>query len=359
MNNEDNQEKTTVSNEISVKDIFTAISNALTYLKSRWIVLLAVSIIGACAGFAYAGYKKPVYSAICTFVLDDGSKGGSLGQYAGLASLAGLGVGGSGDLFQGDNIIELYKSRLMIEKTLLSRANFDGKNELLIDRYIAFNKLRAKWRKKDNIDSITFNDAPEKFNRHQDSIITDIVDIFNKSYLTVNKPDKKLSIIEVGFNSKDELFAKEFTNKLVVTVNDFFVATKTKKSYQNVQVLQHQADSVKQILNSSISGVASATDASPNANPMLQSLRVPSQKRQVDVQASSAVYGEIVKNLELAKINLREEKPLIQIIDSPVLPLPLYKLGKIKAIIIGFALGFCFIACWLLFTRFLLSFKWK
>lgn len=339
------------SDEVSVKDIFTAVGNSAKYVKSKWLIVVLIAVTGAAAGLAYSIFKKPIYTAICTFVLEDGSKGSALGQYAGLASLAGIDVNGGGGLFQGDNIIELYKSRLMIEETLLSKANFNGKDQLLIDRYIDFNKLRRKWKRNDDIDSISFYGAPEKFDRHQDSIITDITETFNKKYLSVSKPDKKLSIIGVAFSSKDELFAKEFTNKLVETVNTFYVLTKTKKSNQNVVVLQRQADSVRAVLNSSISGVASAIDAAPNANPLQLSLRVPSQKKQVDVQASTAVYSEIVKNLELSKINLRQDKPLIQVIDEPVLPLIVNKVTKVKGIIAGFILGAVFAAVGLVITR--------
>jgi uncharacterized protein involved in exopolysaccharide biosynthesis len=160
--------------------------------------------------------------------------------------------------------------------------------------------------------------------------------------LNVTKPDKKLSIIRAEFVSKDELFSKNFTEKLVQNVNDFYIQTKTKKEYQNVQVLQHQADSVKLILNSSINGVASAIDAAPNANPEMSTLRTTSQKRQIDVQANTAVYSEIVKNLELAKISLTQEMPLIQVVDKPVLPLHEDKTGKLKGTLIGMILGFFF-----------------
>jgi hypothetical protein len=278
--------------------------------------------------------------ANCSFVLDEDSKGGGLSQYAGLASLAGIDVSGGGGsgIFQGDNIIELYKSRLMITKALLNKSSFNGKDELLIDRYIDFNKLRAQWKEK-NIGNITFNGDPEKFNRTQDSIINDLVETINKKVLNVSKPDKKLSIIDVQVSTTDELFSKEFTNVLVQTVNNFYIQTKTQKSNQNVQTLQKQADSVRSVLNSSISGVASASDASPNANPLLASLRVPSQKKQVDVQASSEIYGEVVKNLEVSKMMLRQETPLIQVIDSPILPLKVSKTGKLFGLISGILLG--------------------
>jgi hypothetical protein len=154
----------------------------------------------------------------------------------------------------------------------------------------------------------------------------------------------------VQVTSKDELFAKEFTDKLVENVNTFYVQTKTKKTSQNVQVLQRQADSVKTVLNSSISGVASAIDASPNANPLLLTLRVPSQKKQVDVQASTAIYTEIVKNLEISKISLRQETPLIQVIDQPILPLDDDHITKTKATILGFILG-CLLITFILIIR--------
>ena len=333
------------SDEISIKDVLFKIRSAIKYLKARWLIILIAGMIGGLIGLMYAIFKKPQYTAVCTFVLDEGNKGGGLGQYAGLASLAGIDVSGaSGGMFQGDNIIELYKSRLMIEKALLSNVDYDGRNEALIDRYIDYHKLRTGWKEKDHIDNISFTGDPEKFNRKQDSIITDLVDLFDKKVLNVSKPDKRLNIIYVSVTSPDELFAKEFADKLVETVNNFYVQTKIKKTYQNVQILQRQADSVKKELNSSISGVASAIDAAPNANPTVLAIRVPSQKKQVDVQASTAIYTEIVKNLEIAKITLRQETPLIQVIDKPVLPLHVKKAGKILSTIGGATL-FLFMIC--------------
>lgn len=328
------------ADEISVKDVFVKIREVATYLKSKWIPILCLGIAGALIGILYATFKKPVYTAKYTFVLDEQSSHGGLSQYAGLASLAGLDLGGSGGgLFSGDNILELYRSRTMIEKTLLANVSFNGKTTSLIERYITFNHLRKRWKDKDGINDINFNGNPENFNRKQDSIITDIAEQFNKKILYITKPDKKLSIIEVDVTSNDELFAKNFNDKLVETVNNFYVLTKTKKSLRNVTMLQKQADSVRTILNNSISGVAAAVDVSPNANPFMQSLKVPSQRKQIDVQTNSAIYSGIVQNLEIAKVTLRQETPLIQVIDSPVLPLKITAASKVVDLIVGFVLG--------------------
>jgi uncharacterized protein involved in exopolysaccharide biosynthesis len=100
-------------------------------------------------------------------------------------------------------------------------------------------------------------------------------------------------------------------------------------------VLERQTDSIRRALNGAITGVAVANDNTFNLNPALNVLRVPSARRQVDVQANTAILTELVKQSELAKVTLRKETPLIQVIDSPILPLKKEKFGKAKGIALG------------------------
>lgn len=325
------------NNEISFRDLSYKVKQWYIFLLSKWLIIALAGILGGILGLTYAILKKPVYTAECTFVLEEGeSGGGGLGQYASLASMVGIDIGaGGGGIFKGDNILQLYKSRKMIEETLLSKDTFNNKEQLLINRYIDYNNLQEKWKSKVDLSKLNFSIPKSQFNRAQDSVINQLVIEINSKFLNVAKIDKKLSIIKVSFNSKDEDFAKSFTDNIVRKVNQFYVETKTKKSSENLNILQKQADSVRAILNYSIGGVAASIDANPNMNPAYQRLRVPSQRKQIDVQASSAVYSEIVKNLELSKIAVRKEKPLIQIIDEPVMPLESDKIGKLLGIAIG------------------------
>jgi len=323
--------------EISLKKAIQKFGNSRRHIASKWKLLLVAAIIGGTFGFTYAIFKKPVYTAECTFVMEESDKGGdALGQYSSLASMVGIDVGGSNSIFQADNITQLYNSRLMLEKTLLTPANFNGKNELLIDRYIELNKLRTAWKDNPQLKTINFDIPQEKFSIQQDSVIGLIVDDITKNYLTVDKPNQKLSMISVDVKSKDPLFAKAFTENIVANVNTFYIQTKTKGSLQNMLLLQRQADSVHKILNSSIGNLAAASDANPNPDPSMQQvLRAPSQRRQVDVQASTAIYTEVVRNLEIARGALQRETPLIQVIDEPVLPLPVDRTGKFKSLFTG------------------------
>ncbi|MNE69299.1 hypothetical protein D3C80_1650170 [compost metagenome] len=49
----------------------------------------------------------------------------------------------------------------------------------------------------------------------------------------------------------------------------------------------------------------------------------------------------MVKQSELAKVTVRKETPLIQVIDRPILPLPKERFGKGKGLVMGgFLAGF-------------------
>ena len=47
----------------------------------------------------------------------------------------------------------------------------------------------------------------------------------------------------------------------------------------------------------------------PNPNPLSKINLVPYQKAMIDVQANSAIYQELIKQLELAKVTHRKQKP--------------------------------------------------
>jgi len=334
--------------EISLKELILSIQEWWKYLLTKGLQVLLAGILGGIIGLGYAFFKKPVYKAELSFALED-EKAGGLGGALGLASQFGFDLGGSGGgAFSGDNLLQLMKSRTMVQKTLLTEIIIAGKKQTLAEIYIDFNNLRENWKSKPELKSIQFLSGtdPEKFNRTQDSLISAFHKSIISTNLNVDKVDKKLSIIAVKVSSKSELFSKYFAEVLVKEVSDFYIETKTKKSIQNLNILQRQTDSVRRALNDAISKVASSVDANPNANPSRLILRVPSQRRQVDVQANQAILTELVKNLEISKVSLRKETPLIQVIDRPILPLEKERLGKGKGIVIGGILfGFFTVFC--------------
>jgi hypothetical protein len=342
--------------EVTLKDFLMKIREITRYLISKSILITVVIVIGGILGFVYSTFDKPDYVAMTTFVLENGEESGGLGQYAGLANMVGIDLNSGGGIFQGDNIIELYKSRSMLKKALLTTMIEDGKQVLLIDKYIRFNKLRDKWASNAQLKALDFTsglgkDSP-RITRLKDSVINSVCSDINKRYLMVGKPDKKLNIIEVKVTTANESFSKQFNDQIVKTVNDFYVQTKTKKSLENVSVLQQKVDSVRQVMNGAIYIAASVTDATPNLNPTRQIQRtVPVQRSQFTAETNKVILGELLKNLELSKIALRKETPLIQVIDLPVYPLEMHKLSKAVCLILGAALFGFFCVLFLVLRR--------
>ena len=336
---------TSAEDQISLKELIIKLKDWYTYLLSQWKIIIIAAIIGSSIGLVYAFIDKPIYTATLSFVLEDEkSGGGGLNGALGLASQFGIDVGGSaGGIFTGTNLLELFKSRRMVEQTLLKPVSVDGKTISYAEWYIQIVQWRMAWTKKEGYQNIQFlpNANRTNFTRVQDSIMEVMYADLSKSGLVVSQKDKKVSIISVEVKSMDELFAQSFTEAIAKEVSDFYVETKSKKANMNMAILQRQTDSIREELNGAITGVAVANDNTFGLNSALNVQRVPSARRQVDVQANTAILTALVQQTELAKVTLRKETPLIQVIDRPIIPLKKEKFGKAKGILFGsFLAGF-------------------
>jgi uncharacterized protein involved in exopolysaccharide biosynthesis len=334
------------NDEISLKELIQKISEWYRFLLTKWKLILFVGIIGGLIGFTYAYFQKPTYKAVLTFALEEEkSGGGGLGGALGLASSLGIDLGASGGgAFAGANLIELMKSRLLVEKTLLNPIEVGGKTISIAEYYIQINKLREAWNTNPALKNIQFlpNEDRAIYTLQQDSILKNIyLGVTATANLNIGQKDKKVSIISIDVTSQDEKFSKIFCENLAKETSEYYVEIKSKKAKMNVDILQHQADSIRAELNGAITGVAAATDNVFNLNAAMNVKRTPGAKRQVDVQANTAMLTSLVSNLEMSKMALRKETPLIQVIDKPIYPLEKEKVSKLKSLILGgFLAGF-------------------
>jgi hypothetical protein len=326
------------NDEITLKELILKAKEWYAFLLSKRKTIVLAGIIGAILGLGYSFIKKPIYTATLTYALEDGkAAGGGLGS---LASSFGLDLGSAGSnsgAFAGANLMELFKSRAMVEQTLLAPVTQNNKTISLAEMFIQDQKWREKWEEKPKLKSLQFlpNTDKSKFTRVQDSIFGVIYNNLSKTALVVEQKDKKVAIGTITLKGTNEYFAQQFTLALTNTVTDFYIETKSKRAKENMDILVRQTDSIRGELNGAMTGVAVANDNTFGLNPALNVKTLPSARRQVDVQANSAIFSELIKQTEVAKVTLRKETPLIQVIDQPILPLPKEKFGKAKGIILG------------------------
>ncbi len=342
-----NQNNNMEQDEISLKELILKIKDWYRFLLTKWVVILAAGILGGAIGVGYAFTQKATYTASLSFALEDEkSGGGGLSGALGLASSLGIALGTSaGGAFSGANLIELMKSRNIVEKSLLNPITVNGKTQSFAQYYINFNELNKDWDTKPLLKGVVF--APDadrsSFTLQQDSILGKIYESVAgaNGLLSVAQKDKKISIISIEVKSTNEFFSKAFTESIAQEVSSYYIEIKSKKARQNMEILQHQTDSIRAELNGAIVGVAAAADNTFGLNPAMMVRKAPGTRRQVDVQANTAILTQLVTNLEMAKVSLRKETPLIQVIDRPILPLKKDKVGKLKSLILGsFLAGF-------------------
>ncbi len=266
----------------------------------------------------------------------------SVGGLSDLASQFGLSLGGgSMGAFGGDNLFELLQSRTMLERALLKEQNLGGKRTNLLNLYLDTYRFPEMWQKsKDSaLLSLSFPvDQPrETFSRTQDSIMQVVTGMILTKQLVVEKRNKKLSIGDITFTSENEQLSKLFVENLMDVTGNYYIQTRTKRSYENYINLKHEVDSIRALYAKAIHSQASAVDSSPNA--IRQSGLTGVVERTTEMQFLAATYAEMKKNLELARVSMNTNAPLIDVIDAPIYPLKVTKYGKLKSIVVGGFLG--------------------
>ena len=339
--------------EFSLKQVLLDRVDDLKYVGTFKKSLAAVVILAGLAGALFVWRSKPTYTAKLTFVIDDAKSSGG-GGLSSLASQFGFnldGIGGASGVLAGDNVQELLKSQHLIKETLLSPYDM-GKTISLADVYVKAYKLDKRWAELGpGKKMVSFPAGAKSYTRLQDSLLHEITELILAGQFGIAKTDKKLSFFEVNTTLRDERLAQLFCTRMIKQGTDFFIKTKTGRLRNNVERLQHRADSIGMILNRKTYAASAASKSLLDLNPAYTSANATSDIKERDKLVLSSIFTETVKNLEASKTMLAQETPTVQIVDQPELPLKKNSLkypGTIFLFIVGFTALY---AIWLIVTR--------
>jgi uncharacterized protein involved in exopolysaccharide biosynthesis len=334
---------------IKYPELKVLVGQFFKYALSQYKLFLIVCTITAALGLVYGKLQPHTYKATSTFILEDksGSRGGGL---SGLASQFGIDVGGltggGAGLFDGDNILEILKSRAIIEKVLLTKIQEDipQKNTTLAEFYLSFSSLGDRLNSKGiTLKSLNFTSIDEKSKNSliQDSVLYLIYKEIDKGII-VEKKNKKSTIITLEASSSNPFFAKIFSENLLKKTSDMYIDIKTGNLSRSIERIQRKADS----LESSLTGIYKKSFELDNnlkllnANTGIKLNTSSSEAATRDKTVSNTLYGEVVKNLETLKLSLINQTPVIQVIDAAKYPLFDQRTPARYFLLIGFAVGF-------------------
>ena len=335
------------NDEIQLKDILIRLSEYTAFLLKKKLTIIFISLLFALVGSIYVFFSDDQYKAELTFVVEGEHAGGTLGSMSGIASQFGFDVGGgSSATFSQSNILQLLKSRGVIENTLLQNIKVNGKEDLLIEHYLELNKVKESWLENDDFDGISYHD---KSTFIHDSISGRIWKSIIKNKLIVELESDESNIITLSYLSLNDEFAKGFVESLIGEMSKMYTSHQTAHANNTLDFLQNRADSVFSELEIAEEDFARIKDI--NQRIVKASGRLKELQLMRRVEVLNAMYLEIVKNLELSKITLLNQTPIINIIDAPILPLDEDKKSKTLAGLLGGFLGGFLCLCFFIFRK--------
>tara|TARA_B110000879_G_scaffold46445_1_gene65448 strand:- start:4536 stop:5558 length:1023 start_codon:yes stop_codon:yes gene_type:complete len=294
--------------EATLKDVIISIRDYRRELKKKFILISTVLIISIILGLVYSSIQKDKFEAVLSFIVEGQSEGPNLSSISGMASQFGLDLGGSSSsTFSQQNVIELLKSRKVIESTLSKSCIVNNEEDILLNHYISINNMI------EDGENISF------FSSSKDSITNIIWKEIIDFKIDLSYQNDEANILNLTYTSTNSEFAKNFTELLVEEISQMYSHYQTEKTKKSLKNLELRSDSIFRELKNSERNFARVKDR--NLRVINASGRLDEIQYMREVQVLNAIYLELIKNTELVKMNLLNETPIIQLIDVPVLPL--------------------------------------
>ena len=294
--------------EATLKDVIISIRDYTKELKKKFLYIFVVLLIFFILGLVYSSNQNKKYEAVLSFIVQGQSEGSNLSSISGMASQFGFDFGGgsSSSYFSQQNVIELLKSRKIIESTLSKKSTINNEEDVLLNHYISINKMGD-------------SDISPMSSKSKDSIINIIWQQIINYKLDISYQNDDANILNLTYSSINSEFAKNFTVLVMEEMSKMYSKYQTEKTRQSLKNLELRSDSIFRELKKSERSLARVKDR--NLRVINSSGRLDEIQYMRDVQVSNAIYLELIKNTELVKMNLLNETPIIQLIDVPVLPL--------------------------------------
>ncbi|PMN71084.1 Wzz/FepE/Etk N-terminal domain-containing protein [Enterovibrio norvegicus] len=221
------------SDEIDLRELFAAL------WKGKWIII-ATTFLFAVAGVFYALSLPNIYKADALLAPAESSSGGlskMASQFGGLASLAGVNLGG-GEASQTDLAAEVIKSRQFVNAfiakhelmvPLMAAKGWDlGKNELILDEEIY------------NAETNTWLREPEGL-RGSEPSEQEMYEAFVKEVLSVGS-NKISGFYTLSIKHYSPYLAKQWTDWLIADINKVMRERTIKEATQNLAYLESQLE---------------------------------------------------------------------------------------------------------------------
>ncbi len=329
--------------DVSLRDLILRMREyALEALRYWYIPAFCALIAAGIQLYRYYTFD-PVYPARITFSVDEDEGGGS----AGLSSLLGqFGLAGSRPTrYNLDKILELSKSRRVVQQTLFNKITIDGKTDFMANhllRIYNLNGAQNKGVKKEDPFYFT-TDSIGAFSRKENEVLLSLYNFIigppgkPKNALLAADYNEDTNIMSISATTRDEVLSLELSKRMFESLSNYYVNKAIEKQTKTLKIVSEKRDSIVSVLKSAEFQLANFRDT--HRDLQMRTDQVQELRLQREVTALSAMYAEVLKNTEVADFSLRNKTPFIQVVDSPLLPIAPVLLSLPRLLFIGLILG--------------------
>lgn len=319
--------------------------------------ILKVTAIFAAVGLFVAIFSAKEYTSSVTMVpqLSDGkSKAGGL---AGLAAMAGVNLG---DLGGGSELSPTIYPKIMasvpFKKDLMqTKVKFDNiPNEITLYDYYSnkdyqpFNLLSTikkytiglpgvilKAMKGDSDPLLPINDSRQKYLQltKKEEQVSKI--LAKQVSLTINE---KEGILTLSSNMPEALVSTQVVEAARLLLQKYITDFKVDKVKQNLDFIQQRYNEAKRNFEQKQMQLAAFKDG--NRNVILASVQTSGERLNAEYSLLYSVYSELAKQLEQAKIKVKDATPVLTVIEPAVVPNKKIKPNTIQNLILFIFIGF-------------------
>lgn len=324
----------------------------------KWCI--AGAIIGLIAGFSIP--KTYTASTVLAPESSDGASAG--GGLSSIASMAGINLGGGGaDAINVDMYPDVVHSTPFIVNLFDLPVEFERKGETINTNLLDYMReyQKAPWwtyvinapfqalgwvmsigQEKDDevaipVDQLNINNLPKKER--------EIVKFFADNILI--SVDKKTYKTSISLDLQDPQVVYVVVEAIVNNLVDYMSDYRSSKARQDAENLSKICEERKADYYKAQQAYASFVDS--NKNVARQSAQAEQERLQQEMNLAYQVYSQVATNLEAARIQEQQAKPVFVTLNPVIVPLYRTAPSKAKLLVIFAFLAGCCAAAWVLF----------
>jgi uncharacterized protein involved in exopolysaccharide biosynthesis len=284
--------------------------------KEKWLIF-GIMVTITVLGLVYAYSLKEEYKAEGKILPEIQSKGGSVGQFAGLAALAGVDLGnatGVGDAIRPDLYPDVLKSTPFFLKLFQEKIRDRNNKELTFQEFYNHLILDTELLTEDQILKFPKSDNYITINRQTEKNIKNLKDRILCTY------DKKAGVISISVKMPDPVVAANVARFSMNYLTDYIINYRTEKQKRDLDFLAERLNSAKGKYFTNQTKKATYTDQMPLNALRLQSADLQRERIESEYKVSSTFYNSLLQKYEEAKLKMQQETPVIKVLEPPVVP---------------------------------------